>query len=74
MTPSADEVRALNGRADPKDPPILTATVRERSDVRVTSDERDARRHHPDVEAVTPGVLVQRARRLVAQASAWGGT
>jgi predicted nucleic acid-binding protein len=70
--PTADEVLALDGQADPKDLPILVAAVRERCDVLVTFNERDYRPGHADVEVVTPGVLVQRVRRLVAQASARG--
>ena len=70
--PTADEVLALDGLADPKDLPILTAAVRDECDVLVTFNERDYRPGHPDVEVVTPGVLVQRVRRLVAQASARG--
>ena len=63
-----DEVLALSGSADPKDLPILVAAVRDRCDVLVTFNERDYRRGHPDVEVMTPGVLVQRVRRLVARA------
>lgn len=70
--PTADEVLALDGSADPKDLPILAAAVRERCDVLVTFNERDFRPGHPDVEVVTPGVLVQRVRRLVARAGARG--
>ena len=70
--PTPDEVLALDGLADPKDLPILTAAVRDQCDVLVTFNERDYRPGHPDVEVVTPGVLVQRVRRLVAQASARG--
>jgi predicted nucleic acid-binding protein len=66
--PTSDEVVALGGLADPKDLPILTAAVRERCDVLVTFNEGDYRPGHPDVEVVTPGVLVQRVRRLVALA------
>ena len=70
--PTPDEVLALSGSADPKDLPILVAAVRDRCDVLVTFNERDYRPGHPDVEVMTPGVLVQRVRRLVAQASARG--
>ena len=70
--PTLDEVLVLSGLADPEDLPILTAAVRERCDVLVTFNERDYRPGHPDVEVMTPGVLVQRVRRLVAQASARG--
>ena len=70
--PTPDEVLALDGLADPKDLPILTAAVRDQCDVLVTFNERDYRPGHPDIEVVTPGVLVQRVRRLVAQASARG--
>jgi predicted nucleic acid-binding protein len=64
--PETDEVAALDGRAHPKDLPILTAAVRERCDVLVTFNERDYRPGHEAVEVVTPGVLVQRVRRSVA--------
>lgn len=67
--PTADEVRALDGQADPKDLPILTAAVREGCDVLVTFNGRDYEPGHPDVEVVTPGVLVQRVRRRVAGAT-----
>lgn len=67
--PTADEVRALDGRADPKDLPILTAAVREGCDVLVTFNGRDYEPGYPDVEVVTPGVLVQRVRRRVAGAT-----
>ena len=66
--PTAAEVRALGGRADPKDLPILAAAVRERCDVLVTFNGQDFRPGHPDVEVVTPGILVQRVRRRVAGA------
>lgn len=70
--PEPGEVQAMDGRAHPKDLPILVAAVRERCDVLVTFNERDFRPGHPDVEVMTPGVLVQRVRRLVAQAGALG--
>ena len=66
--PTADEVRALAGQADPKDLPTLAAAVREGCDVLVTFNVRDYRPGHPDVEVVTPGVLLQRVRRRVAGA------
>ena len=66
--PTSDEVLALDGLADPKDLPILVAAVREGCDVLVTFNERDYRPGHPGIEVVTPGVLVQRVRRLVALA------
>ena len=68
--PTPDEVLALSGSADPKDLPILTAAVRERCGVLVTFNERDYRPGHPDVEVMTPGVLLQRVRHLLA----WAGT
>ena len=71
--PEPDEVRAMGGRAHPKDLPILVAAVREQCDVLVTFNECDFRPGHPDVEVVTPGVLVQRVRRLVAQVGGAGG-
>ena len=64
--PEPDEVRVMDGRAHPKDLPVLTAAVRERCDALVTFNERDSRPGHPDVGVVTPGVLVQRVRRSVA--------
>lgn len=70
--PTADEVVALDGLAHPKDVPILTAAVRDGCAVLVTFNERDHRPGHPDVEVVTPGVLVQRVRRLVARAGSGG--
>ena len=70
--PEPGEVRAMDGRAHPKDLPILVAAVRERCDVLVTFNERDFRPGHPNVEVVTPGVLVQRVRRLVARAGRGG--
>ena len=66
--PTADEVRAKDGRAHPKDLPVLVAAVREQCGVLVTFNEKDFRPGHPDVEVMTPGVLVQRVRRLVARA------
>ena len=66
--PEPSEVQALDGRAHPKDLPIVVAAVRERCPVLVTFNEKDFRPGHPDVEVVTPGVLVQRVRRLVAGA------
>ena len=66
--PKPGEVQAMDGRAHPKDLPILVAAVRERCPVLVTFNEKDFRPGHPDVEVVTPGVLVQRVRRLVAGA------
>ena len=71
--PTADEVVALSGRAHPKDLPILTAAVRDECDVLVTFNEKDYRPGHQDVEVMTPGVLVQRVRRLVAWAGARSG-
>ena len=70
--PAPGEVTALDGLADPKDLPILAAAVRERCPVLVTFNEGDYRPGHPDVEVVTPGVLVQRVRRLVAQVGGRG--
>lgn len=55
--PTAEEVLAHEGLADPKDLPVLAA-VRERCAVLVTFKERDYRPGHSDVEVVTPGVLV----------------
>jgi len=63
--PEPGEVQALDGRAHPKDLPVLVAAVRERCPVLVTFNEKDFRPGHPDVEVVTPGVLVRRVRRLV---------
>ena len=63
--PEPDELRALGGRAHPKDLPILTAAVRERCGTLVTFNERDFRPGHPDVDVMTPGVLVQRIRRRI---------
>ncbi|MDT0631975.1 PIN domain-containing protein [Rubrivirga litoralis] len=71
--PEPGEVRAMDGRAHPKDLPILVAAVRERCPVLVTFNEKDFRPGHPDVDVVTPGVLVQRVRRLVARAGLRGG-
>lgn len=70
--PTADEVLALSGLAHPKDLPILTAAVRDECGVLVTFNEKDYRPGHADVEVMTPGVLVQRVRRLVARAGARG--
>ena len=66
--PEPSEVQAMDGRAHPKDLPVLVAAVRERCPVLVTFNEKDFRPGHPDVEVMTPGVLVQRVRRLVARA------
>ena len=62
----------MDGRAHPKDLPVLVVAVRERCDVLVTFNERDYRPGHPDVKIVTPGVVVQRVRRLVALAGRGG--
>ena len=62
--PMADDVLALDGSADPKDLSILAAAARERSDVPVTSNEKDYRPGHAGVQVMTPSVLVQRVRRL----------
>ncbi len=71
--PEPAEVSALDGRAHPKDLPILVAAVRERCDVLVTFNERDFSPGHDDVEVMTPGVLVQRVRRSVAALASRGG-
>lgn len=63
--PEAADVTAMDGRAHPKDLPILVAAVRERCDVLVTFNERDFQPGHDSVEVMAPGVLVQRVRRLV---------
>lgn len=65
--PTPSEVRALGGLAHPKDLPILAAAVREQCPELVTFNGRDYRPGHPDVEVVSPGVLVQRIRRRVTQ-------
>ena len=70
--PTPGEVLALSGLAHPKDLPILTAAVRDECDVLVTFNEKDYRPGHADVEVVTPGMLVQRVRRLVARAGSSG--
>lgn len=52
--PEPGELRALGGRAHPKDLPVLTAAVREPCRVLVRFNERDFRPGHPDVEVITP--------------------
>lgn len=66
--PEPSEVQTMDGRAHPKDLPVLVAAVRERCPVLVTFNEKDFQPGHPDVEVMTPGVLVQQVRRLVARA------
>ena len=70
--PEPGEVRTIDGRTHPKDLPVLVSAVRERCDVLVTFNEKDFRPGHSDVEVVTPGVLVQPVRRLVALAGRGG--
>ena len=66
--PESGELQSMDGRAHPKDLPVLTAAVRERCGVLVTFNERDFRPGHPDIEVMTPGRLVQRVRRQISKA------
>lgn len=55
-----------NGRADPKDLPILVAALRERCPWLVTFNERHYRPGHPDVDVLRPGEFLLRVRDRLA--------
>ena len=62
----AVEVKALAGRADPEDLPILAAAVREHCRWLVTFDVLPYRPGHPAVQALRPGDLLLRVRSVLA--------
>lgn len=64
--PTPHEVAAHVGKADPKDLPLLVVAVRERCPLLVTFNGRHFVPGDPSVEVLDPGVLVRRARGLLA--------
>lgn len=67
--PTAAEVLACRGLADPKDAPILAAAVREACPWLVTFNTRHFQPGHPAVSVLRPGAFVQHVRALLAHMS-----
>jgi hypothetical protein len=65
--PTPDDLAPHEGRADPKDLPLLVAALRDGCSFLVTFNERDYQPGHPDVEVLRPGALVRRVRALLAR-------
>lgn len=67
--PTAAELAAYQGLADPKDAPILAAAVREACPWLVTFNTRHFQPGHPAVTVLRPGTFVQHVRALLAHLS-----
>ncbi len=70
--PAVDEIRTLDGCADPKDLPILAAALREKCAYLAT---HNIRHYQPGVKGLSvlkPGDLVQQIRYLLSQMSGGG--
>ncbi len=65
--PQLGELLAHEGRADPKDLPILVAAVRAGCSWLVTFNTRHFQPGHPDVIVLRPGDFVLRVRDLLAR-------
>jgi predicted nucleic acid-binding protein len=65
--PAVDEVRALDGCADPKDLPILAAAVREKCAYLATHNVRHYQPGVKGLSALKPGDLVQQIRYVLTQ-------
>ena len=64
--PSSEEVAAHEGKADPKDLPILVAAAREECLWLVTFNVRHFEPGYPDVVVLRPGELILRIRDRLA--------
>lgn len=68
-SPAPDELLAYHGLADPKDAPILAASVQAACPWLVTFNVRHFQPGHPTVSVVRPGLFVQHVRSLLAYLS-----
>lgn len=70
--PRLEEVRTLNGSADPKDLPILAAAAREKCSFLATFNVRHFQAGLNNITVLRPGDLVLRIRYLLARLTTSG--
>lgn len=71
--PGPSDLAACEGRADPKDAPVLAAAVQHRCPWLVTFNVRHYQPGHSAVTALTPGQLILRVRDRLARLDLEGG-
>lgn len=65
-SPAAEDVAIHEGRAHPKDLPILVAALQARCSWLVTFNVRHYQPGHPEVQVVRPGEFIRRVREALA--------